>query len=620
MKKNISINISGIIFHIEEDGYNDLKKYLDTINSYFSSYEDSDEIIADIEGRIAEIFLSKLAEGKQAVTAKTVSVLIKTMGSVADFEALEEEVDFDSSEQKEKTSTQGANSNGQGAKFDKSTSSTYVRPDKLFRDLNRKVLGGVASGIGHYYNVDPLWIRVALLLFTLSGGFVILAPFGGIALVGYFIMWAITPGSSDLVEDKKLKKLYRDPDNRVLGGVASGLSKYFDTDITVIRIIFIVLSIGFGVGLLSYIILWIITPEANSITDKMQMSGQAVTLSNIDSTIKQKKEEKLVEKGEGAFTTFLLFPFRLIGKILSGISKAFGPLMTFLVGIIRVFTGSIISIVGLSVMFAMVVTAGVFLGIYSEGDTWFNWGDWGYLPYEIAQDTVPGIGVAFLLIAIFIPFLYVFVAGLTVIAKRKVMSSALGWSILGVWLISILGAASTLPNIVRDFRDEGIYRTSEEFTMNEAVDGDTIILDINRDYRNDRFERERSYDFDLIELDLRGSTDKEFKLDKRVISRGRNQMDAELNAEMISYDIDIDANKINFDSHYSFKQDGKFRAQELDLVLYIPENVPFQVKRGMSDIMSHFIRGYDWWEIYRNTWMFTDEGLTCLSCERDERD
>ncbi len=618
MKKNISINISGIIFHIEEDGYKELKKYLDTINSYFSSYEDSEEIIADIEGRIAEIFLSKLAEGEQAVKASDVSILIKTMGSVADFEALEEEVDFDTPNQKERKTAEEPKPSSEGEKQSKSTSSAHVRPNKLYRDLNRKVLGGVASGLGHYYNVDPLWIRVAILLFTLSGGLVVLAPFGGLAFIAYFIMWAVTPGSSDLVEDKKLKKLYRDPDNRVLGGVSSGLSKYFNTDITVIRIIFIVLFFGFGVGFLAYIILWIITPEANTITDRMQMKGEPVTLSNIDSNIKQKKEEKLVEKGEGAFTTFLLFPFRLIGKILSGISKAFGPLMAFLVGIIRVFTGSIISIVGLSVMFAMVVTAGVFLGIYSEGDQWFNWGDWGYLPYEIVHDTVPGAGIGFLLIAIFIPFLYIFVAGLTIIAKRKVMSTALGWSMLGVWLISILGAAATLPNIVRDFRDEGIYRTSEEFSMNGTAIGDTIILDINRDYRYDRFESRGSNDFDLIELDLRGSAVDQFKLDRRVISRGRSQRDAEFNAEMIEYEIDIDANKINFDTHYTFKQGGKFRAQELDLVLYIPENVPFQVKRGMSDIMRHFIRGYDWWEIYRNTWMFTDEGLTCLSCEDED--
>src|SRR5690349_13144352 len=91
MKKNISINISGIIFHIEEDGYEVLKKYLDSINRYFSSFEDSSEILSDIESRIAEIFLTKLNEGKQIITAEDVKSLVVTMGSVSDFKAAEEQ-------------------------------------------------------------------------------------------------------------------------------------------------------------------------------------------------------------------------------------------------------------------------------------------------------------------------------------------------------------------------------------------------------------------------------------------------------------------------------------------------------------------------------------------------
>src|SRR5688572_7723211 len=91
MKKNISINISGIIFHIEEDGYDTLKKYLDSINKYFSTFEDSSEILADIESRIAEIFLSKLNEEKQIITADDVNALVATMGSVSDFKAAEDQ-------------------------------------------------------------------------------------------------------------------------------------------------------------------------------------------------------------------------------------------------------------------------------------------------------------------------------------------------------------------------------------------------------------------------------------------------------------------------------------------------------------------------------------------------
>src|SRR5271163_2360303 len=90
MKKTLSINVSGIIFHIEEDGYETLRKYLDSINRYFSSFDDSSEIIADIENRIAEIFLSKLNDGKQVITGEDVAQLITVMGNVNDFKAAED--------------------------------------------------------------------------------------------------------------------------------------------------------------------------------------------------------------------------------------------------------------------------------------------------------------------------------------------------------------------------------------------------------------------------------------------------------------------------------------------------------------------------------------------------
>src|SRR5882672_10173814 len=158
MKKNISINISGIIFHIEEDGYDALRKYLDSINNYFGSFEDSSEILADIESRIAEIFLSRLNEGKQVITSEDVQSLITTMGSVNDFRAAEaQEVAAGEAPKQEQGQPGNAGS----------TSSGSAQPKKLFRDQKRKILGGVCAGLGHYFNVDPVWPRLlfALLVF-----------------------------------------------------------------------------------------------------------------------------------------------------------------------------------------------------------------------------------------------------------------------------------------------------------------------------------------------------------------------------------------------------------------------------------------------------------------------
>lgn len=610
MKKNISINISGIIFHIEEDGYEQLQRYLDSINNYFSSYEESEEIIADIESRIAEIFLEKLSDGKQVVSAEDVSELIATMGNTTDFEAIEEETDFaqittaSSSEESEPVFESASQSTGSTSSSGSSSNSgTYSGGTQqksgskgLFRDLNNQILGGVCSGLAHYMKIDSIWVRVIFLL-LLPTGFSFLA---------YFILWIAVPGSSTLIEHESIKKLYRDPNDRVLGGVCSGLAKYLNIDIIIVRIIFIVFLIGGGLSFIAYLVLWVITPEASSITDRMQMKGEKVTLSNIDENIKKEKiTEDFGPKDEGAFTKVLLFPFRLIGKVLTGISQALAPLMLFIVAVIRIFTGGIISIVGLSTMFSLLVVSGVVFGLYN-GDEWYYLdGDLSYIPYEVLNDTVPLAGLIALLIVIFIPFLYLFIAGITIIAKRKVMSSSFGWSLLGVWLIALLITAATVPKVVNDFRDESSITLSENIDVESGI----LVLDID-----DRYNYHRNNDFFLIDLDLRASSDDQVRLDSRIRARGRNRSRAEQNASMVEYNYNVSDSVITFDDMFSLKPNSEYRAQELELTLYIPEGQQFKVKRGMEDLLGRFGRGYRWSTAYRNTWVFTDRGLECVTC------
>jgi phage shock protein PspC (stress-responsive transcriptional regulator) len=269
MKKNISINISGIIFHIEEDGYETLKRYLDSINRYFSTFEDSSEILADIESRIAEIFLSKLNEEKQVITAEDVSTLMTTMGSVSDFKAVEEPLE------PEPAPAFGNTGGGQGPR---TGSGAYVPPKQLRRDQKRKILGGVCAGLGNYFNTDPLWIR---LLFA-----ALLFAYGFTALV-YVVMWIVVPGSYELDEPEIGKKMFRDPQTKVIGGVSGGVAAYLGIDLILVRVLFILLTFAGGLGLFLYIILWISLPEARTITDKIQMQGEPVTLSNIESNIKR---------------------------------------------------------------------------------------------------------------------------------------------------------------------------------------------------------------------------------------------------------------------------------------------------------------------------------------------
>ena len=159
MNKTISINIAGIVFHIEEEAYEKLKKYLGSVKQYFKGTEGSEEIIADIEARIAELLHQYVGEEREVVLMSDIDAVIAEMGQPKDFLGAEEEEAAAYEEAKIKK--------------------------RFFRDPDDKVLGGVSSGIAAYFDIDPLWIRLALVLLTIF-------TWGGWIVV-YIILWAIIP-------------------------------------------------------------------------------------------------------------------------------------------------------------------------------------------------------------------------------------------------------------------------------------------------------------------------------------------------------------------------------------------------------------------------------------------
>ena len=150
---------------------------------------------------------------------------------------------------------------------------------RLFRDTKRKLIGGVAAGLAHYVNIDPIWTRLLFILLQTGFLYIPAAPFSAILL--YIILWIVLPQSDELEESPQLKKLFRDPERGVMGGVSSGLAAYLGVNELFIRIGFISIGVLYGSGIFLYIILWILLPEAKSLTEKMQMQGEPINLSNI---------------------------------------------------------------------------------------------------------------------------------------------------------------------------------------------------------------------------------------------------------------------------------------------------------------------------------------------------
>jgi phage shock protein PspC (stress-responsive transcriptional regulator) len=162
MNKTININLANLFFHIDEVAYTKLQRYLEAIKRSFANTNGSEEIIADIEARIAELFHEKMENERQVITEKEVDEVIGIMGQPEDY-MVDEDIFED---QPQSTKKSG-------------------RVRKLYRDIDNKYIGGVSAGLGHYFGIDALWVRLLWILLTIFswGGFVFI----------YILLWILIP-------------------------------------------------------------------------------------------------------------------------------------------------------------------------------------------------------------------------------------------------------------------------------------------------------------------------------------------------------------------------------------------------------------------------------------------
>jgi len=610
MKKTISINISGVIFHIEEDGYDKLKGYLASIQQYFSTYEDSQEIITDIENRIAEKLLQKLKgdanqPARQAVTQDDVNELIRSMGTIADFEAVEEDdmLGHASAGSSRQQSAYGSASAGMGGAATATASSTTTRtsaPRKLYRDLKRKLLGGVASGTAHYFNIDPVWVRLIFVTLVF-----VLPPLGegagagisGFAIILYIAMWIAFPGSMNLEEDQGIKKFYRNPDDKVLGGVASGLAAYFGQDTGVIRLLFVLGILLFGTGLMAYIILWIISPVAKTMTEKMEMKGQPITLTNIESNIKRSLHINETAE-ESTLTKVLLFPFRLIATVVGGMGRILSPFLRAIGTIIRVFVGVLLVVVGGAFMIAALGLAGAAIGMRGLGQT-------GDFPIELIQQDLSGPMILAGFVALFIPGLALALLGVTMIAQRSLVSTRVSLAILSVWFLSLLGLAATVPPLINDFNRSGTF---EEATAVNPTGLPTLALNGSA---NDDITFRPS-------IELEGYEGTTWRVVKRYRAQGSTRKEAQQNAQAAIYNFTAQDSLMRFDNEYEIKAGARWRVQDIDVIVQVPYEKPFRMTEDFARYIRNDFGSREIGLMKTSVWKFTKaDGLVNVGGPRD---
>ncbi len=619
MKQVININFQGRVVPIEVTAFDILKNYTESLNRHFANEQGKEEIINDIESRIGELFQEKLKSGATCITEEDVNNIIKNMGRPEDFDTTGDE----SQAGQNKESGSHASMGGAG----------YAK--KLYRDENDKVLGGVCSGLGNYFGIDSVILRIIFVIMF----------FSGIGFLAYIILWAVVPSSAVSEIGAYRKKLYRDTDNKLIAGVCSGLSKYFGVPIWIPRLLFLIpflsfafkwghwgglsfpdfLSFSFSPGsFLVYIILWLVLPEATTTAEKLEMKGEKVDMNSIKNSVVEEmkgvkeRAEKLSKEAAGIARE----KSKIMGaEFSSAVKRNRNPIGNIVAGFFKIIFYIIFGSIAIGLVFALFGLAIAAIGVFPIKDFVFNgalqnWLAWGTLIFFIA---VPIVGV------------------ITWIIRRltRVRSGnknlAFGFSIL--WLLGWVCFIMLLANVSKDFRrtnnpaeqfitlanphvsrmditaddpDKTFFRTNwSRFDLYEALDSDTVYV------RNVVFKIEKS------------ETDS-FRVSIMRIARGQSRTAADTTARNIQYNVIQKDSTLLIDKGIAITKREKFRNQYVIVRIYVPVGKQINIDRSVgrwNDATIGFYDDDDWnfetkktqrnWD-YNTNYIMKEDGLYTL--------
>jgi phage shock protein PspC (stress-responsive transcriptional regulator) len=485
MNKTITINLGGIVFHIDEDAYQKLSRYFDAIKRSLNNSSGQDEIIKDIEMRISELLSEKLISDKHVIGLKEIDEVIAVMGQPEDY-IIEDD------------------SKGEPAY------QAYKKSKKLYRDKDKGMIGGVAAGLSHYFGIDVVWIRVVSLL----------------------------------------------------------------------------LFFGFGTGALAYIILWIAIPEAVTTSEKLEMTGEPVTISSIEKKVREEFDsvsEKIKNVDYDKFGN----------QVKTGAEKFGNSLSEIILNIFKVFAkflGVILIITGLTVLFFL------FVGIFTLGTGAFIEFPWQEFVNAGNFTDYPIWAFGLLMFfAVGIPFFFLTLLGFRLLSpSMKSIGSIAKYTLLALWIIAIAILISIGIQQATEVAYEGKSVQKETLNLKPTDtlnikfrfnDYYTKDIDDNDNFRlvqdavNNQLIYSNNIRFEIVKTDEKAPY---IQIERK--ARGRSFQEAKKRAEKIQFGYKLEGNQLILDNYLLTNLADKFRNQEIAIYLYLPEGTLFKT----DDSVTHY--------------------------------
>ncbi len=596
MKQVININFQGRIVPIEVTAYEILKSYIESLSRHFNAEEGKDEIINDIENRIGELFQERIKAGATCIIDDDVNAIIKSIGRPED---------FDDSEPSSATNTQNSQQNTYNNNQNQSTYATTSGKKRLFRDENHKLIGGVCSGIANYFDVDIAIVRIvfAILFFTF-----------GIGFIPYIILWIAVPSSATTVIGSRRKKLYRDIDDKYVGGVASGIANYFGINVWIPRVIFLlplitlfsrnhwgrlsglddfdILNLSPG-PLFIYIILWIVLPEAKTTAEKLEMKGEKVDMNSIKESVVE--EMKGVQQRVQKFGKEAAAVASEKGKVFRTeavsvgrkSSNVFADIITF---IVKFFVYGILAIVGFSLVIALFSVGIASFAVFPLKDFiftngWQNALAWGTLIFFIL---VPMIGVITWIIR--------------KITKVKTGGKMLRLGFIAMWLIGWVCVIFLLSLLSKDFKYSSNLETKNVALLNASVNA----LDVRNSKSGINYSRNNWFNSDIFDLsgddenavvrnvtiNIEKSSNDSFKVTTLKYACGRKERYADSLASIINFNIQQKDSTLVLDRGVAINTNNKFRNQRVIVTIHVPLGKRIRVQNNIGRLNQIHFNGF----------------------------
>ena len=545
MNRTININLGGFFFHIDETAYQKLRTYLASISKSLSDdAHGKNEIIADIEARISELLSEKITDSRQVVSEIDIEDIIVIMGQPEDYTE-DEEAYSDASYSYKRNSSSGK---------------------KLFRDGDDKFLGGVASGIAHYFDIDTIWVRLLFLVITIA---------------------------------------------------------------------------GVGAGILVYIALWILLPEAKTTAEKLQMEGEPVNIDNIEKKIREEftnvsesvrnaanEASEKIKDGASEFSEKMGQTFSAKTNKNNGLQdflNAIGKIAMVFFKILGKFIGVLFVISGAAVILSLII------GGFSVGSLEFLNIDGGFINYPdfFYEATLPKWLLSLSLFTLIgIPFLVLLVLGLRMLSSNiKQFSKITSITLLAIWFMALLTIIFTGVEFEASQANYGKSISNNQLDITKK---DTLILKmINNDllYYQDNLKRssrkhEVAIDGELmvytndIRLDVKKSNTGYAYFIVQKESYGRSRIKASKNAEKIQYEYTITDNEIVFDAFFLSDLKNIFKDEEIDITVFIPATSTIYFDSSVKNFLSNVKNKgniYDK-EMVDHHFKMTNTVLKCTDC------